>query len=316
LSGDRYRVYSKYLRERYGCKVYKLPINLPVTCPNRDGVLGVGGCTFCGEKGAGFESLSSITPVREQIERNMEYIRNKYKAQKFIAYFQNYSNTYMEPDRLKGYLSEACIPDIVEVYISTRPDCISNRHLNGIKEVAHEKGVKVVFELGLQTVNYNTLMKVNRGHTLAEFIDGVIRTKSKGFEVCVHLILDFPWDDRVDVIENAKVISALKIDQAKLHSLYLVKGTAMADMYLKGEIELLSMEEYIERVILFLEHLDPSIVMQRLIGRAPKENTIIANWNTSWWKIKEDIEQEMEERDTWQGKKFDYLGGKAVRRFI
>lgn len=316
MSADRYRVYSKYLREEYGCKVYKLPVNLPVTCPNRDGVLGVGGCIFCGEKGAGFESLSSLMPVREQIERNMEYISKKYKAQKFIAYFQNFSNTYMKPDKLKEYIIQACIPGIVEINISTRPDCVSDRHLEAVKEVEQEKGVKILFELGLQTVNYHSLMKVNRGHTVAEFIDAMIRTRREGFKVCAHLILDLPWDDRIDVVESAKIVSALKVDQVKLHSLYIVKGTVMENMYHTGEIKLLSMEEYVERVVLFLEHLNPAIVIQRLIGRAPEENTITANWETSWWKIKEKIEYEMEKRDAWQGEKFDYLGGKAVRKFL
>ena len=316
MSGDRYRVYSKYLRDKYGCKVYKLPVNLPVTCPNRDGVVGVGGCTFCGEVGAGFESLSNCIPVREQLEKNMEYIREKYKAEKFIAYFQNFSNTYMEPQRLKEYVYQACLPEVVEVYLSTRPDCISDRHLEAVKEAAWKKGIGVTFELGLQTVNYHSLIKVNRGHTLGEFIDGVHRVKNAGFQVCTHLILDLPWDSRIDVIESAKVVSALKIDQVKLHSLYIVKGTAMAESFLKGELKLVSMEEYVERVILFLEYLDPSIIIQRLVGRAPEENTIIANWNTSWWKIKDLIDEEMVRKDTWQGKKFDYLGGKGVKRFL
>ncbi len=316
MSGDRYRVYSKYLKDKYGCKVYKLPVNLPGTCPNRDGVLGAGGCIYCGEEGAGFESLSALVPVREQVERNMEYISNRYNARKFIAYFQNFSNTYMSPGKLKKYIREACIPGVVGINISTRPDCISNRHLEAVKEVELEKEVDIVFEMGLQTVNYHSLIKVNRGHTLAEFIDGVLQTRAAGFEVCAHLIPDLPWDDRLDVVESAKILSALKVEQVKLHSLYVVRGTVMEDMYLKGKLKLLTMEEYVERVILFLEYLDPSIVLQRLIGRAPEENTVTANWDTSWWKIKEKIEEEMEIRDTRQGKKFDYLGGKAVKNFL
>jgi hypothetical protein len=316
MDNSRYRIYSKYLRGKYGCKIYKLPVNLPVTCPNRDGELGRGGCTFCGEAGAGFESLPNSVPVRDQLEKNMEYIRSKYSAEKFIAYFQNFSNTYMEPERFRKYLLDACIKDIVEIYVSTRPDCISDKHFLAAKEVEREKEIAVTFEIGLQTANYHSLFKINRGHTLAEFVDAVIRAKGYGFEICSHIILDLPWDDMVDVVENAKILSALRVDQVKLHSLYIVRGTAMAESYKKGDIRLISMEEYVERVITFLEYLDPSIVVQRLIGRASEEETLRVNWSTSWWKIKEMIEEEMEKRDSWQGKKFGYLGGKAVRKFL
>lgn len=312
----RYRKYSNHLKEKYGCKVYKLPVNLPVTCPNRDGELGTGGCTFCGEKGAGFESLPSFMPVREQLKRNMDYIREKYNALRFIAYFQNFSNTYLEPSALTEYLEDACIDDVVEIYVSTRPDCISDRHLDAVKKILEDKRISVTFEIGLQTVNYHSLAKVNRGHSLAEFIDCVLRVKSFGFDVCSHVILDLPWDNMLDVIENAKINSALRVSQVKLHSLYIVKGTPMAEAFLRDEIRLISMDGYIERVISFLEYLSPEIVVQRLIGRAPEEETLLANWNTSWWKIRDMIEARMETRDTWQGRKHDYLGGKAVRKFL
>jgi radical SAM protein (TIGR01212 family) len=316
LEKPRYRVYSEYLREKHGCKVYKLPVNLPVTCPNRDGELGYGGCIFCGESGAGFEALPEEMPVKRQLEKNMEFIGKKYSAKKFIAYFQNFTNTYMHPERLLEYLDEVSMPDIVEVYISTRPDCISDRHLEAAIDFSRRTGKEVTFELGLQTVNYHSLVIMNRGHTLAEFIDGVQRVRDAGFHVCAHLILDLPWDDMTDVVENAKILSALGVEQVKLHSLYIVKGTELARMYERKSIRLLTMEEYAKRVIVFLENLSPDVVIQRLIGRAPEEETLTANWDTSWWRVKEYIEQQMVLMDTWQGKKFNYLGGKAVRKFL
>ncbi len=316
MDKPRYRFYSGYLREKYQCKVYKLPVNLPVTCPNRDGQLGYGGCIFCGQSGAGFESLPEQMPVAEQLKKNMEYIGKKYGAEKYIAYFQNFSNTYMAPQRLKDYLEETCIPGVVEVYISTRPDCISSSHLEEADAFRKRTGMDVTFELGLQTVNYHSLAKLNRGHTLAEFVDAVLQVRSRGFGVCAHLILDLPWDGMLDVVENAKVLSALGVEQVKIHSLYIVRETEMARIYLENKIQLVSMEEYVQRVIGFLEYLDPEIVIQRLIGRAPEEETLTANWNTSWWKVKECIEKQMTHMDTWQGKKFDYLRGKAVRRFL
>ncbi len=165
----RYNVYSKYLKKKYGEKVYKLPVNIPVTCPNRDGTIGYGGCIFCGEEGAGFEILSNALSVSDQLKTNMEYIRKKYNTHKFIAYFQNFSNTYLSLDKFKSYIREACVDNVVEISISTRPDCVSEEYLLFLDEIRREKNVEISLELGLQTVNYHSLIKINRGHTLAEF---------------------------------------------------------------------------------------------------------------------------------------------------
>lgn len=310
-----YRVYSKFLKDKYGEKVYKLPINIDTTCPNRDGCVGRGGCIFCGEVGTGFESLSNSISVKSQLEKNKEYIKKRYKAKKFIAYFQNFTNTYMEFERFKKLIEESVIEDILEISISTRPDSISDKYLKFLKEFSKEKNINITIELGLQTVNYHTLKKINRGHTLAELIDSVIRIKKYGFRICLHLILDLPWDDNMDVIENAKIISALDIDQVKIHSLYIVENTALGDMYKKDLIKLISKDEYIQRVVLFLKYLKEDIVVERLIGRAPKEDTLFVNWNTSWWKIKEEILKEMEDKNIIQGEKCDYLNGKALNQF-
>jgi len=307
-----YLPYSQYLKEKYGEKVYKLPINLPVTCPNRDGSLGKGGCIFCGEMGAGHEALSNLLSVEEQLAMNMATIRRKYKARKFIAYFQNFSNTYLAFSDFCQAIRSACQKDIVEIAIATRPDCIGEEYLDFLKEIRNQ-GWEITIELGLQTVNYHTLQRINRGHGLAEFIDAVLAVHRAGFEVCAHMILNLPWDDHLDVVEGAKIISALRVEQVKLHALNIIKGTALAELYLQGHIELQSVEEYMERVILFLEYLDPRIAVQRLIGRAPEKDTLVANWDTSWWKIRDDIERIMEERGTYQGKAWGYLGGRALK---
>jgi radical SAM protein (TIGR01212 family) len=312
----RYRVYSDYLRQRYGEKVYKLPVSLPVTCPNRDGTCGVSGCVFCGEIGAGYENLPAEMTVAEQLTANIAHIAPKYKAQKFIAYFQNFSNTYLPPAKLADYLSQACRPGVVGVAVATRPDCVGDGHLEAMVEVRAANKVDIFLELGLQTVNFHSLLKVNRGHTLAEFIDAVLRAKRFGIETCAHIILNLPWDDVTDVIENAKVLSALGVEQVKLHALYIVKGTVMADWYTRGEVSLISKEEYVERVVTFLEHLHPDIVVQRLIGRAPASHTLFANWQSAWWTIRDDIERLMEERDARQGRLCRYLGGTAAGKFL
>lgn len=311
----RYKAYSEYLKEKYGEKVYKLPVNLPITCPNKDGAAGYGGCIYCGEVGAAFENLPCTMPVEEQIRQNMEFIGKKYKADKFIAYFQNFTNTYMPFEDFCNYINSAKADKVAEIAISTRPDCISDRYMEFLKKISEENGINISIELGLQSVNYKTLKKINRGHTLAEFIDAVQTVHKYGFEVCAHLILNLPWDDMEDVAECAKILSSLRVEQVKLHSLYIVKNTPLADMYLNGEFDMGTYEDYIDRVVTFLEYLSPDIAIQRLIGRAREEHTVFANYGTSWWKIKDAIDARLEEMDTHQGARCDYLGGKCLKKF-
>lgn len=312
---ERYNVYSTYLKERYGEKVYKLPISIPDTCPNRDGTLGTRGCAFCGSIGAGYENLSADMTIQRQIEANIAHIQPKYKANKFIAYFQNFTNTYIRPDVFRQYLIEACRPDIVGIAVATRPDCVNTTYFDIMAEIKETYGVDILVEFGLQTVNYKTLQKINRGHTLAEYIDAMMMIQAYPFRNCTHVILDLPWDTMEDVVETAKIISALPTHEIKLHALYIIKNTVMADWYKAGEIQLISAEEYVDRVVTFLEYTRPDIVFQRLIGRAPKEATEFANWGMGWWKIRDMIDAELARRDTRQGAKCTYLHGKAVRKF-
>lgn len=311
---DIYNRYSSYLKQKYGERVYKLPINIPVSCPNRiDKNLG---CTYCGSDGAGFENLSGTFSVREQITTNMDYIGKRYKAKKFIAYFQNFTNTFTDIDHFNKYMNDAVIENIVEIAVSTRPDCIRNEYMEVLKNIKDKYGIEITIELGLQSANYHSLIKVNRGHTLGEYIDAVLSIKSYGFDICTHLILNLPWDDMTDTIESAKIVSALGSDYIKLHALYIEKNTVMAEQYEAGEFEICSVDEYKKRVITFLEYISPNISVQRLLGRAPEENTLFSNWGESWWKIRDEIECEMREGNICQGDKFKYLGGKAVSRFF
>ncbi|MBW4829318.1 MAG: TIGR01212 family radical SAM protein [Clostridiaceae bacterium] len=309
-----YNVYSDYLKDRFGEKVYKLPIKLPLTCPNRDGCVGIGGCIFCGEEGGSFENLSSEISVKEQVMKNKEYISKRYKANKFISYFQNFTNTYMPIEEFKKVVEESIVEDIVGISISTRPDSINEEYLQYLSEIKERYDLEITMEIGLQTVNYHTLYKINRGHTLAEFIDSILLCKKYGIRTCAHLILNLPWDDEKDVMECAKVISALRVDEVKLHALYILEGTTLGRMYNEGKISIISKDEYIERVILFLEYLNDNIIVQRIIGRAPEENSLFVNWNESWWKIRDSIVEEMEIRESYQGKNCDYLNGKALRK--
>ncbi len=311
----RYLKISDYYKERYGEKVYKLPIALPVTCPNRDGNCGTGGCIFCGEIGAGYENLPSTMTVQKQIEENINHIGPKYNASKFIPYYQNFTNTYLPIETFRQYIIEGCVERVVGIAIATRPDCISDAYLDVLREIQTTYEVDIYLELGMQTVNYDTLQTINRGHTLAEYIDAMIRIKKYGFQVCTHMILNLPWDTMADTIEGAKIISALGSTQVKLHALYLVKDTPMARMYENNEFTMITAEEYVDRVVTFLQYLDPQIVLQRLVGRAPEENTIFTNWSMGWWRIQDMIDMKMEENDYYQGDCFNYLNGKSLRKF-
>ena len=311
-----YKEYLKYLKEKYGEKVYKLPISLKETnCPNRDGNISFGGCTYCGDEGVGFENLSANLSVKEQLLKNKEFISKKYKAKKFIAYFQSYSNTYIPTHLFKKYVNEAVLDDIVDISISTRPDCINEDYLNILKDIKDNHNLDITIELGLQTANYKTLNKINRGHTLAEYIEAVNIIKSYNFNVCTHIILNLPWDTIEDTIETAKIVSVLKTDFVKLHALYIEKNTILAKQYINNEFSMLPLDDYIEKVITFLEYLDPKIAIQRIIGRAPEEFTLFSNWGMSWWKIKEMIEQKMKEESRFQGRLFTYTNGKALKKF-
>ncbi|SFR08421.1 TIGR01212 family radical SAM protein [Desulfoscipio geothermicus] len=311
---SRYNIYSEHLIKKFGQKVYKLPINLPGTCPNRDGTVGRGGCIFCDEQGAGFDALPNTLSVTEQLRRNRDYFHRRFGAEKFIAYFQAFTNTYLPPDVFAANIrATAAGKDIVGISVSTRPDCINEDYLDILTEVQVEKGLDINIELGLQTVNYHTLIKINRGHTLAEFIDAVLRAHRREFEICAHLILNLPWDNMSDVIENAKILSALQVRYVKLHSLYIVRGTKLGEMYERGEFDVISMEEYVRRIITFLEYLDPEVVIQRLVGKGPQNEVLFCNWDASWWKIKTELERLLKQEDTWQGKKFNYLNGSALK---
>ena len=271
-----------HLSER---KIRGKPVNLPVSCPNRAGGRG---CTFCSEMGTGFEAASSLTSVKDQLMQTREKIEKRYHAHKFIAYFQNYTNTFLPLPRLMAYMEEAVrFPEIVEISL----------------------------ELGLQTVNYHTLKKVNRGHGLAEFLDAVLRIAPYRFPVCAHMILNLPGDDMEDVVESARILSALPVEMVKLHSLYIPKDCLLYEDYIGGKITICSKEEYLDRLVRFVIHLRKDIVIERLFSRIPEENAAFSNWQTSWWKLTEMWEQRMEENDYRQGCLCDYLNGAALRRW-
>lgn len=307
-----YNKYSDYLKKKHGEKVYKLPINLPITCPNR---LNANGCTFCAEVGTGFEAMDSACSVTEQLTKTKSYISSRYGANKFIAYFQNFTNTFLPVETFRDNLIEACqIEDIVEISISTRPDCIAKPYLEVLKEIREQYHVEITIELGLQTVNYKTLKYIERGHSLAEYIDAMLQIRIYNFTTCTHIILNLPGDTIEDTIETAKILSALDCDIVKIHSLYIAKNTKMSEQYEKHDFEICSKEEYLQRLVTFVEYLAPNIIIERLFSRIPKEDMSFSNWNTSWWKLQDEFIERMTAQESYQGKSYNYLNGSGLSK--
>lgn len=296
-----YNEYAAYLKNLFKEKVYKLPVNLPLTCPNRDGTKGRGGCIFCSEEGGSFENLENCLSVTEQLIKNKEYIGSRYNAKKFIAYFQSFTNTYLPLEDFKSNIKEAIeVSDIIGISISTRPDVVPEEFLEYLSTLKDDYFITI--ELGLQSVNNKTLEKINRGHNLSDFIDAALRIKRAGLRVCVHLIPNLPWDDVEDVREAANILSILEVDEVKLHSLYITEGTVMGEMYKNNEFTIGTKDDYINRVMEFLVFLREDILIQRLLGRAPEENSLFTNWDTSWWKIRDEIIDRMKNNNLYQGK--------------
>nr|WP_303007388.1 TIGR01212 family radical SAM protein [uncultured Anaerostipes sp.] len=310
---ERYNTYSAHLKKRFGEKVYKLPVNLPVTCPNR---IEGRGCSFCAGVGTGFEAMSETVPVKDQLNRTKAYIGKRYGAKKFLAYFQNYTNTFLPLGEFRDYVLEALEEeDIVGISISTRPDCIRKDYLEFLNEIQKERGAAVTMEFGLQTVNYHTLRKIKRGHTLAEYLNAVLLTAPYGFEICTHVILNLPGDTAEDAVETARVISALPVSVVKAHSLYIPKKSVLYEEYRDGKISLCTKEEYINRLTEFVANLREDIVIERLFSRVPEEDAVFSNWGVSWWKLKDLFEETMKQKGYVQGCRCDYLDGAALRRW-
>lgn len=299
-----YYKFSDFLRNQYQHKVYKLPVNLPVTCPNRDGTIGVGGCLFCGEEGAGFENLPSHMTVTEQLIKNMENLKKRYKPERYIAYFQNYTNTYLPMEVFSRVMEEACLEKVVALYISTRPDCISMEQIKFLTQLKRAKQVDIVIEMGLQSVREETLVWLHRGHTVKDFEAANAKIKENGLQTCAHYILDIPMDTLYDVKNGAMFLSRLDVDQVKCHSLYILKRTKLGDLYEEGKFEPLQLEDFLERATVFLENLKSEIVVQRLLGRAPAERTLFCNYGQSAWKIQDMLIGKMKRDGQYQGRLF------------
>ena len=299
----RYRSLNDYLKDTFGEKVYKLALDGGMTCPNRDGTKGTGGCIFCSEGGSGDFAERYTGNIETQITDAIARISGKTKAKKFIAYFQAYTNTYAPVDYLEKIFTEALsYPDVVAISIGTRPDCLGDDVIALLKRLNQIKPVWV--ELGLQTMHEETARYIRRGYSLSCFDTAVNNLKEAGLEVIVHTILGLPGESKEDILETIDYLNHKDIQGIKLQLLHVLKGTDLASDYLDGKFKVYSMEEYIDLVISCLERLSPDIVVHRVTGDGPKALLIAPLWSSAKKTVLNTLHHECKIRNTWQGRLF------------
>lgn len=299
----RYKSFSEHLRGHFGCRVYKVSVDAGFTCPTRDGTKARGGCLYCGEEGSRASYCDPDLPISEQVRRGIEFLRRRYKAEKFIAYFQPYTNTYAPVEVLRRVYDEAlAVDDIVGLSIGTRPDCVSPQVLDLLAEYNDRTYIWV--EYGLQSAREKTLQYINRQHTVGEFVSVVEQTHTRGMRVCAHVILGLPHETRNDMLASADLISGLHVNGVKIHSLYINKNAPLARLYDTGQLQLLSLDEYVELVCDYLERLAPDILIHRLTGEAPPNLLLAPQWCAEKSAVIRRIRQELERRGSEQGSRY------------
>jgi len=304
---NRYYDLNSYLRNIFGCRVQKISLDAGLTCPNRDGSIAKGGCIYCNSRGSGTGAFNKGISITEQIMKGKEFLGKRYKAKKFIAYFQSFSNTYGPYERLKALYEEAlAIDDIVGLSIGTRPDCIDESILTLLE--GYTKDYLVWIEYGIQSIHERTLKFINRGHDVNCFKRAVDATRNRGIKICTHVILGLPFEDRADMLATAEAVAAMGIDGIKIHLLYVIKGTGMEKLYLEGRYRCLGQEEYVNLVCDFLELLPPDMVIQRLTGDPHPAELVALEWSMRKNETLSLIKKILTDRDSWQGKKFRSLG--------
>ena len=299
----RYNDFSAWLSTLFPYKVQKISLNAGFTCPNRDGTVGYGGCTYCNNQTFNPAYCRTEKSVTEQLEEGKQFFARKYPDMRYLAYFQAYTNTYGELQELKRKYEEALqVPDVVGIVIGTRPDCMPDELLDYLEEL--NRRTFLIVEYGVESTDNATLKRINRGHTFEAAEEAIRRTAEKGIRVGVHIILGLPGETNEQLIQQAGVLSSLPITTLKLHQLQLIKGTRMAAEFEKQpeDFHLYTADEYIDLVIDYVEHLNPRIVLERFVSQSPKELLIAPDWGLKNHEFTDKVRKRMRERDSWQGK--------------
>lgn len=297
-----YLPYSALLKKKFGTKVYKVTLDAGFTCPNRDGKKGVGGCTFCDETGSSSRAQNKKDSLTEQIHKNIEIMRTRFKAEKFVPYFQSYTNTYSKVERLKRLYDEAinAHPDVLGLAISTRPDCVDEEKLDLIASYQRPGGY-LSLEYGMQTVHDDTLVRINRCETHADFLNAFQMTQDRNIGMCVHIILGLPGETWEHMMATARVMSQLKPEAVKIHLLCAMKHTPLEKQYLRGDWQPLEQAQYVQLVCDFIEHLDPAIAIQRITGNGHRNGLVAPRWLLKKFEVLEQVDNEFLKRGTRQG---------------
>lgn len=300
-NGKPYRSLDYMLRERFGEKVYKVTLNGGMSCPNRDGTLGTRGCIFCSEGGSGDFAADVSLSVTEQVESQIALLSAKRPIQKYIAYFQAYTNTYAPVEYLRKIFKEAMShPGIVALSVGTRPDCLGEEVLDLLEELNRIKPVWI--ELGLQTIHEKTAQYIRRGYRLSCFDQAVENLRKRNIEVIVHTILGLPGESREEILETMRYLNKKDIQGIKLQLLHVLKGTDLAYDYLAGRFHVYEREEYLALLIECLENLDPEIVIHRITGDGPKDLLIAPLWASRKREVLNLLHHQMKEQNSYQGK--------------
>lgn len=294
---------NEYYKKLFGNKVYKLSLNAGMTCPNRDGSIGTKGCIFCSEGGSGDFASAPSKSIHEQIDEGIALIRNKYSGDKFIAYFQAFTNTYAPVERLREVYTDALNDDrICGISIATRPDCLEDDKIELLKEINSVKPVWI--ELGLQTINESTAEYIRRGYTLDIFEDTLSRLNNAGLPVIVHIIIGLPGETHDDYIRCAGYLSGLKLNGVKLQLLHVLKNTDLAVDYAGRHFKEMSLKDYAKTVVDMIELLPPEFVIHRITGDGPRKLLIAPLWSTDKKNVLNTITKEFRIRNTFQGKEY------------
>lgn len=299
----RYYDFSAYLSEHFSFKVQKISLNAGFICPNRDGTVGYGGCTYCNNQTFNPAYCHTDKSVTEQLEEGKHFFARKYSDMRFLAYFQAYTNTYGELQELKRKYEEALtVPDVVGIVIGTRPDCMPEELLDYLEEL--NRRTFLIVEYGIESTDNETLHRINRGHTFEQAVQAVCRTAERGIRVGAHIILGLPGETKEMLMEQAGILSKLPLTTLKLHQLQLIKGTRMAMEYEKGpsDFHLFTADEYIDLVIDYVEHLRPNLVLERFVSQSPKELLIAPDWGLKNHEFTDKVKKRMRERGSYQGK--------------
>ena len=300
----RYNRLTEYLKSKFGERTLKICIDGGFTCPNRDGTTGVGGCIFCSEHGSG-DHLNSLKNIRSQVESYFLSYKSK-RANKFIAYFQNFTNTYDTIDNLKRKYNSALIDNrIVALAIATRPDCITEKIVKLLKSFSDKYYVWV--ELGLQTSNDKTGLLINRGYNSQQFSDAVELLNKYNIDVVTHIMVGLPGESHTDLINTVKFINNHNIQGLKIHSTYVIKNTKLATMFYEGNYTPLDLDDYLNSVVYILTHISPNVVIHRISGDAPKDLLIAPEWNAHKKLVLNGVDKILKERNLYQGKAHEIL---------